>query len=88
MTCLHCNAELTDDFFLERSRSQEFKGGRFACPLCGAEHIRRLVGQLPSGAPLYSIRLWGHLRGIGRTPLPVGPLSGDRRLAPRRRRWR
>jgi len=60
LKCLACGKSIPDAFFKERSTSVEFKGGRFACPHCGAEHVRRSIGHLPSGEPLYTFRLWGH----------------------------
>jgi hypothetical protein len=88
MTCLTCNGEISEEFFLNLSRSVEFKGGRFQCPHCRAEHVRREVGRLPSGEPLYSIRRWGHL-ATRRHETPVGgPAGSDRRQAPRTKRWR
>jgi hypothetical protein len=60
MRCLDCHTDIPEDFFLQLSRSVQFKGGRFACPQCGAEHVRREVGQLSSGRPVYTFRLWGH----------------------------
>lgn len=87
MNCLHCGKEISDSFFEKLSRSHEFKGGRFACPDCGADHVRRNEGKLPSGAPLYTYRLWGHVSLMRRNPSP--PDAGaERRKSARSKRWR
>lgn len=61
MTCLHCQEELPASLFDDGRIGEGLSVGRFSCPSCHAEHVRREVGRLSSGAPLYSIRLWGHL---------------------------
>jgi len=88
MKCLECGSKLSSEFFALRTESPEFKGGRFACPHCGAEHLRRLVGHLPSGEPLYSLRLWGHLTAARRSASPGTPKGNDRRQGPRTKPWR
>ncbi|HVR84254.1 MAG TPA: hypothetical protein VMU54_08085 [Planctomycetota bacterium] len=85
MKCLSCGRALSDAFFTDLAKSVEFKGGRFACPHCGAEHIRRKIGELPSGAPLYTLRLWGHPLAKRRQPPSPGKEGKDRRKHPRQR---
>jgi DNA-directed RNA polymerase subunit RPC12/RpoP len=87
MNCLRCGREISDSFFTLLNQSPEFKGGRFACPHCGAEHLRREVGTLPTGAPLFTVRLWGHLRAP-REPVSASVAGKDRRKAARSRSWR
>jgi len=60
MTCLQCGKPLTDDFFALWERSPLAKSGRFNCPSCGADHVRRDIGRTPEGKRLFSVRLWGH----------------------------
>jgi hypothetical protein len=88
MKCLRCSREISDDFFACREQSPEFKGGRFACPHCLAEHLRREVGKLPSGEPLLGFRLWGHLAATRQSPIPEKPQASERRKLPRLKRWR
>jgi len=88
MNCLRCNRQISDTFFSARDESPEFKGGRFACPHCGAEHLRRNVGTLASGEPLFSFRLWGHLR-VQQKALSSEKAPGtDRRKSARSKSWR
>lgn len=86
MKCLQCGVEIPEAFFTQRNQSESIKGGRFACPQCGAEHVRRVIGQDPSGAPLFSVRLWGHLKAAKRKPVAVQ--AAERRQTPRAKRWR
>jgi hypothetical protein len=88
MKCLSCSEEISEAFFAERSRSEEFKGGRFACLHCGAEHIRRWIGQLSSGEPLHTFRLWGHLASVRHKPTSGGMEGMERRGIPRLKRRR
>jgi hypothetical protein len=88
MNCLSCGANISESFLRQKSRTEEFKGGRFACPHCGAEHVCRQVGQLPSGEPLYDFRLWGHLSSVKRSPSPATAPGGERRRTPRAKPWR
>lgn len=60
MTCLECSKELPASLFEKGEKPPPSKSGRFACPSCGAEHVRREIGSTPDGKPLYSLRLWGH----------------------------
>jgi hypothetical protein len=87
MKCLSCDREFPEPSIEQENSADELKGGRFACPQCGAEHIRRQVGELPSGKPLYDIRLWGHLTAK-RKPTPPGSKGTERRKSPRPKRWR
>jgi len=87
MNCLHCGREIPDSFFSRLGGSPEFKGGRFACPHCGAEHVRRTEGTLPSGAPLHTFRLWGHPTTVRRQARPAA-VGTERRQRARNKRWR
>jgi len=87
MKCLACGKIIPDSFFVGESKTEQFKGGRFACPHCGAEHVRRLIGTLPSGGPLYTYRLWGHPASGKRIP-PASPKAPERRKSSRPKRWR
>ncbi|HVE41189.1 MAG TPA: hypothetical protein VNM14_14945 [Planctomycetota bacterium] len=87
MNCLGCGREISDTFFALRRQSPEFNGGRFACPHCGAEQLRRPVGTLPSGEPLYDIRRWGHPRAPRESVATAAP-GTDRRKSARRKSWR
>ncbi len=60
VTCLECGKVLPDDFFEAWQKSPEAKSGRFTCPGCGADHVRREIGRTPEGKPLFNVRLWGH----------------------------
>ena len=60
MKCQHCNTEIPESFFEAWQKTPAAKSGRFACPHCSAEHVRREIGKTPEGKSLYSIRLWGH----------------------------
>lgn len=60
MKCLHCGQEIPERFFQELENTQAAKTGRFNCPHCAADHVRRKIGLLPSGQPEYTMRLWGH----------------------------
>lgn len=60
MKCLDCTKDIPDSFIAEWQKSPQAKSGRFACPSCGVEHVRREIGHTPEGKPLYSVRLWGH----------------------------
>jgi hypothetical protein len=87
MRCPQCDREIAEAFFSDRSQSCQFKGGRFACPHCAAELVRRQIGRLPSGEALYSVRLWGHLASTRRkAAATVG--EADRRERPRAKPWR
>ena len=89
MNCLHCAREIPVAFFDSRTESPEFKGGRFSCPHCGAEHIRRNVGKLPNGEPLHNFRLWGHLK-MQERERPASPATppSERRKRTRHKSWR
>jgi hypothetical protein len=86
MKCMNCGAEIPEEFFAQKSQSTQFRGGRFACPHCGVEHLRRQVGQLHSGEPMYSFRLWGHLITVGKHV--VSAEGVERRQVERHRPWR
>lgn len=58
--CLHCNEDIADDFLAAWDKSAQAKSGRFTCPHCSADHVRREIGRTPEGKPLYTFRLWGH----------------------------
>jgi hypothetical protein len=66
MHCLLCNQELPESFLEEWARSAQASSGRFSCPHCAADHVRREIGRTPLGKPQYSVRLWGHLSEIRR----------------------
>jgi len=61
MRCLLCGREIPSTFFDAWSGTEEAKSGRFHCPFCDAEHLRREIAPLPSGKPQFTVRLWGHL---------------------------
>jgi len=61
MRCLHCGREIPETFFESWSATPEAKSGRFRCPSCDAEHVRREIDPLPSGKRQFTFRLWGHL---------------------------
>ncbi|HZE98071.1 MAG TPA: hypothetical protein VE981_13660 [Planctomycetota bacterium] len=87
MNCLSCNVEIPDSLFAEWEKTEQFKGGRFSCPTCSAEHVRREIGKTPTGEPLYTFRLWGHLTSVRRQPVPAA--AGDERRHGRRpKSWR
>lgn len=88
MECMSCGQSISESFFDEKNGTEQFKGGRFGCPHCGAEHVRRDIGRLPSGKPLYTVRLWGHLTTVKKQPVPAGEVGGDRRGRSRSRPWR
>jgi hypothetical protein len=60
MDCLHCAKEIPDAFMAAWEATPQSKSGRFNCPACGADHVRRDIGRTPNGKPLYTFRLWGH----------------------------
>ncbi len=60
MRCQECGGEIGDAFFAAWEKTAQAKNGRFECPSCRADHVRRGIGTSPEGKPLYSIRLWGH----------------------------
>jgi predicted RNA-binding Zn-ribbon protein involved in translation (DUF1610 family) len=64
MNCLNCQDPLPEDHFREAPPEAVARQGPFSCPHCGANHIRRKVGSLPSGKPLYSLRLWGPVTAV------------------------
>lgn len=66
MNCLFCNLEIPPAAIPTEPKTKGADSGRFSCPHCNAEHVHRRVGDLPSGEPLYSTRLWGHLRSTRR----------------------
>lgn len=66
MRCLHCGREFPAGFFQEWEQTSAARTGRFRCPHCQAEHVRRLIGHHPSGHEEYSVRLWGHPTGYRR----------------------
>ena len=66
MNCLNCQAPLPESAFPKEQLDLNVKKDRFACPHCRAEHVRRRIGTLPSGEPLFSLRLWGHLTSMRR----------------------
>jgi DNA-directed RNA polymerase subunit RPC12/RpoP len=70
MKCLHCGDEIPETIFADWEKSEGSKDGRFNCPHCNADHVRRQVGTLPTGEPLYSCRLWGHLTRMRKKPPP------------------
>jgi len=87
MKCLRCGRGISQSFFDLLQQSPEFKGGRFSCPHCGAEHLRRPAGTLPSGEPLFTFRLWGHLRAPRESVSAAAP-GKDRRKSARGKSWR
>lgn len=70
MKCLHCTVEIPESFFVEWGRTKESENGRFQCPHCRADHVRRTAGHLPNGEPLWNFRLWGHLTRMRKKPPP------------------
>jgi len=60
MNCLHCGQALPEAVLTAWERAPQAKSGRFACPSCGADHVRRAIGKTPEGKPLFTLRLWGH----------------------------
>lgn len=60
MKCLDCGKEIPESFFASWQTSPQAKSGRFNCPHCEADHVRREIGRTPEGKRLYSVRLWGH----------------------------
>ena len=68
MNCLNCQGPLPEAAFPKEQSSLNVKKDRFACPHCGAELVRRRIGTLSSGEPLFSLRLWGHLTSLRRKP--------------------
>ena len=80
MRCLNCQEPLPELPDVDKSKPVSANSGHFACPHCKANHVRREVGRLPSGEPLYSVRLWGHLTAARRksdsSRLPEGPSGG------------
>jgi len=60
MHCLHCAKEIAETFFEALSLSPRARDGRFRCPHCSADHVRREIGRLASGQVEYTVRLWGH----------------------------
>jgi DNA-directed RNA polymerase subunit RPC12/RpoP len=60
MKCQHCSEEIGDDFFAAWDKNPRSKSGRFRCPHCSADYVRREIGKTPEGKPLYTFRLWGH----------------------------
>jgi len=73
MKCLDCGQEIPDEFFTAWEQSPQAKSGRFTCPHCRADHVRRDIGKTPEGKPLFSIRLWGHPTSTRRKKPEAGP---------------
>lgn len=66
MNCLNCKEPLPKSYFQEAPPEIEARQGPFSCPHCYAEHVRRRVGELPSGKPLHTLRLWGPVTSVWR----------------------
>lgn len=66
MPCLQCGLEIPAAFFLAWESTEARRHGRFACPHCSAEHVRRPAGRRADGASDYTVRLWGHPTGTRR----------------------
>ena len=60
MNCLHCSFEIPDGFFAAWELTPQATSGRFMCPSCAADHVRREIGTTREGKALFTVRLWGH----------------------------
>jgi hypothetical protein len=78
MRCLCCSREIPAAFLVAWSASAEAKSGRFGCPRCDADHVRREIAPLPSGQRQFAYPLWGHLTAIRQKEAKDAGGWGDR----------
>jgi hypothetical protein len=80
MRCLHCTLDIPATFLEDWAKSREAEsGGRFRCPHCNADHVRREIDPLPSGERQFTYRLWGHLKSFRKKKQGGSGSSDDRR---------